>query len=319
MYVTNVSGCGSGGPWESLATSKSWTLGQTNTTATVYVKFKGSDGNESSCVNDTIIHDSSGPAVASVTVSNSSPTATQTYTLSFGSAPADSASYCILENDTTVGNCGWTALPLPASYGASTTENAKVLSVWLKDNAGNIGSRVDSNSVTLLTTPPTAPSVSGTSPTVDFTPTWSWVGGGGGIGTFRYKLDDSDLTSGASVTTSTSVAWGSNLSSGAHTLYVQESGASGLWSSSGTRAITVQVPTVNARYTPQPNWNDYVKTAATGTACAGTETNYSDCIHSSEHRAVLMTGKYPDQRHSGERLQLGSLPRRLHDEVERPQ
>ncbi|NDE18670.1 hypothetical protein EBZ80_27580, partial [bacterium] len=54
------------------------------------------------------------------------------------------------------------------------------------------------------TTPPTAPSVTGTTPTSDTTPTWSWTAGGGGNGTFRYKLNDTNLDSSATTTTSTS-------------------------------------------------------------------------------------------------------------------
>ena len=57
MYVTNTSGCASGGSYEAFNASKSWTLGQTNGTATVYVKFKDAVGNESACNSDTIIHD----------------------------------------------------------------------------------------------------------------------------------------------------------------------------------------------------------------------------------------------------------------------
>lgn len=55
MYITNTSGCGSGGSWEAYATSKAWSLAQTNGTATVYVKYRDSLLNESACINDTII------------------------------------------------------------------------------------------------------------------------------------------------------------------------------------------------------------------------------------------------------------------------
>jgi len=89
------------------------------------------------------------------------------------------------------------------------------------------------------TTAPTAPSVSGTTPTNSTTPTWSWSPGGGGNGTYRYKLDNSDLTSGATQTTSTSYTPGSGISVGSHTLYVQERDATGNWSSSGSRAIVI--------------------------------------------------------------------------------
>jgi hypothetical protein len=58
-----------------------------------------------------------------------------------------------------VGDCVWTAYPLPASFAVTTTENAKVISAWLKDDAGNVSSRVDSNSVTYDVTPPTLATV----------------------------------------------------------------------------------------------------------------------------------------------------------------
>src|SRR5690606_11740237 len=51
----------SGGSYEAFTSSKSWSLGQTNATATVYAKFKDTAGNESSCISDTIIHDDQPP------------------------------------------------------------------------------------------------------------------------------------------------------------------------------------------------------------------------------------------------------------------
>ena len=100
-------------------------------------------------------------------------------------------------------------------------------------------------SVTYDTTPPNAPTVTGATPTNDPTPTWSWTsGGGGGNGTFRYKLDDADLTSGATETTSLSYTPASALGDGTYTLYAQERDAAGNWSSSGSFAITVDAPPV---------------------------------------------------------------------------
>ena len=95
-------------------------------------------------------------------------------------------------------------------------------------------------------TPPTAPIVSGTTPTNDRTPTWNWSSGGGGNGTYRYELDDSDLTSGATQTTDTSYTPGSNISTGTRVLYVQERDAAGNWSSSGSRAIVIDTTAPSA-------------------------------------------------------------------------
>src|SRR5690606_28157493 len=44
--------------WQGYSTTKNgWTLGQNNTVAAVYAKFRDSLGNESSCVSGTITHD----------------------------------------------------------------------------------------------------------------------------------------------------------------------------------------------------------------------------------------------------------------------
>jgi len=107
------------------------------------------------------------------------------------------------------------------------------------DLAGNTSAATSNLAVTGDTTAPTAPSVSGTTPTDNTTPTWNWSPGGGGNGTYRYKLDNSDLTSGATETTSTSYTPGSGISEGSHTLYVQEQDAAGNWSSSGSRTIVI--------------------------------------------------------------------------------
>ena len=83
MYITNTAGCASGGTYETYATTKSWTLGQTNATATVYIKFKDAAGNESACINDTIIHDNTAPTISSPSVATTSPGTSLTPTMSF--------------------------------------------------------------------------------------------------------------------------------------------------------------------------------------------------------------------------------------------
>ncbi len=91
------------------------------------------------------------------------------------------------------------------------------------------------------TTPPSAPAVTGTTPTSDTTPIWSWTSGGGGNGIFRYKLNDADLTSGATYTVELFYTPSSPLSDGDHTLYVQERDGAGNWSSTGSKALTVDI------------------------------------------------------------------------------
>jgi hypothetical protein len=99
------------------------------------------------------------PTVSTFSVNNSSPTNTTNYSLTFAAAGTPSH-YCILENSTTLGNCTWASTPLPTAFtvNAAINAEAKVLSAWVKDLAGNISARLDANSVTLNTTVPAAPS-----------------------------------------------------------------------------------------------------------------------------------------------------------------
>jgi sugar lactone lactonase YvrE len=93
--------------------------------------------------------------------------------------------------------------------------------------------------VTGTGTVPGSPVVSGLTPTLDTTPTWSWSSGVGGSGAYRYKLDNSDLTSGAVATTAMDFTPSSPLSLGVHRLYVQESNTHAVWSASGSFSIEV--------------------------------------------------------------------------------
>lgn len=81
-------------------------------------------------------------------------------------------------------------------------------------------------------------------------PTWTWTSGGGnGIGTYRFRLDNSDM-SGATEIIDTLYTASTNLDPGTHTLYVQERNLAGNWSPSGRFALRIDTmplpaPTVN--------------------------------------------------------------------------
>ncbi len=70
-------------------------------------------------------------------------------------------------------------------------------------------------------------------------PTWTWASGGGGTGVFRVKLDDPDLSSGATLVTGWSWTAAVALTVGAHTLYVQEQDGAGGWSPAGSAVAVV--------------------------------------------------------------------------------
>jgi hypothetical protein len=90
------------------------------------------------------------------------------------------------------------------------------------------------------TTPPGAPSVTSTAVSTTPDPVWTWASTGNGVAIFRYKLDDSDLSSGSSVTTQTSFQEPFGLDDGNYTLYVQERDEVGNWSASGSFTLLIQ-------------------------------------------------------------------------------
>ena len=120
----------------------------------------------------------------------------------------------------------------------------------LKDTFGNgyagIADTTSWNFTTIDSTPPEAPSVTGVSVTANTRPTWNWTPGSGGNGNYRYRLDNSDLSTGAAPTTLTSFTPLDPLADGNHTLYVQERDDAGNWSASGshTTKVDTQSPTV---------------------------------------------------------------------------
>lgn len=95
-------------------------------------------------------------SISSVTITNTLNTSyvnTTSLSLTY-SVSGSYTDYCILENDVNVSNCSWTPGSLPVSYGVGTTNEAKTLSVWIR-NSDATSTRVDSNTVTLDTVDPT--------------------------------------------------------------------------------------------------------------------------------------------------------------------
>ncbi|MBS1964109.1 MAG: hypothetical protein JST04_17995 [Bdellovibrionales bacterium] len=90
------------------------------------------------------------PSLFSATVTNASPTNSLTYGLTYGAVTGAYASYCILENDTSVSHCSFVAGTLPSSYVVTSAVGVKTLSVWLKNSSGQVSSRVDTSAVSYL-------------------------------------------------------------------------------------------------------------------------------------------------------------------------
>jgi hypothetical protein len=112
---------------------------------------------------------------------------------------------------------------------------------------------------------PSAPTVMGTTPTNDTTPTWSWSSGGGGDGIYRYNLGSDPSGDGD---TSTAFQPSSSLSDGTYTLYVQERDAAGNWSNSGSSSIVIDttVDITNGSVRGGDGGGCFIATAAYGSA-----------------------------------------------------
>ncbi len=100
--------------------------------------------------------------------------------------------------------------------------------------------------------PPTAPGVdtSGTTPTNDTTPTWTWTAGSGGAGYFRYGFAVGTWI--AEDVTDTSYTPVSDLAEGGHTLYVQERDDMNNWSDAGALTIVVDTTAPDAPFVTGP-------------------------------------------------------------------
>ncbi|MDM8524086.1 Ig-like domain-containing protein [Desulfococcaceae bacterium HSG8] len=145
--------------------------------------------------------------------------------------------------ESTLSSAKW--LPYAYSYDSFDIsqggDGEKRILAQFQDAAGNILVSPASDSTVYDTTSPGRPKVTGTTPTNDTTPEWNWTSGGDGNGTYRYKMDNSDLAAGATETASSKYAPDTPLSEGTHTLYVQERDIVGNWSDSGSFTIEIDI------------------------------------------------------------------------------
>ncbi|MBC7386547.1 MAG: LamG domain-containing protein [Cryobacterium sp.] len=97
--------------------------------------------------------DRTAPTLASATVTNTNPTTTTLFQLSYGAVSGIYERYCILENDSVFSHCNFITGSLPSSYSVTSIDGAKALYLWIKDAAGNVSLRVDTPSVTYSSAP----------------------------------------------------------------------------------------------------------------------------------------------------------------------
>lgn len=148
VYVTNTAGCTDGGQWAPLNPHQNWTLGQKNTEAKVFAKYRNlKEGLETVCVDDAIIHDDVKPSV----VLSSPVSATR--------VPSPVIQF--IASDTLSGidkmYCEWPSIT-PEICNFSTTrtnlaEGRYLVNIWANDRAGNV-SDPQTHDLTVDRTPP---------------------------------------------------------------------------------------------------------------------------------------------------------------------
>jgi hypothetical protein len=143
-----------------------------------------------------------------------------------------------------------------------------------QDKAGNWSDFSLPDTIIVDKTPPTAPVVAGETPSAD--PIWTWLGGGGGNGTFRYRLD-------AAAYAGTTLAKRYNPSQVTdvdHTLYVEEQDDHGNWSAEAPYVIQA-----NNAYPTVPS------TASFTCTTAGSPTDTVEAEMDSEGYHSIFDGK----------------------------
>jgi formylglycine-generating enzyme required for sulfatase activity len=175
MYITNSSGCKTGGEWETFSATKSWTLGGVNSVSRVYVRYRATDGSTSSCVSDSITHDDIPPAApTSMLDDTTSSSLTTSPTMSWtASTNADLSHYQVavgtFQGGTDIKT--WTSIGNVTSAsvgGLSLSDGATYYgSVRAVDLAGLMSSTAEANGWTVSTSTLTCP---GPQPPAE--PTW---------------------------------------------------------------------------------------------------------------------------------------------------
>jgi hypothetical protein len=168
----------------------------------------------------------------SFVISNSNPTNSTTFNLTYGTLIGSYSSYCLQENDSDENNCSWIVGSVPSTFVVSATENAKVLSLWIKNDL-ETSARMSSNSVTLDTTvlAPTGMTVIAplTNPGTLTTPTLRVTGVEAGSHVQVYQHSSCNVGSllGSAIATTAADVTSLALASGPHSLYATQTDLAG--------------------------------------------------------------------------------------------
>lgn len=155
-YLTSVSGCVTSGQWLPFSNLVlNLNIDQLNSSNTFYVKFKDSVGNESSCVQQSITHDNTGPSLQSISLNdNAAQTVSNTVLLKINATDAPTMMKINQSLDCT-GLSSWVAYSTTQNINL-TTSGVVPVSVILKDSIGNLSNCV-STSIVFDSSPPQVP------------------------------------------------------------------------------------------------------------------------------------------------------------------
>ncbi|MBY0385350.1 hypothetical protein K2X05_09345 [bacterium] len=245
MYVTNTKDCSSGGQWEPYATSKVWSLGETNVRTKAYVKFRESaNGPESSCTWDSIIHDNTPPTL---TIVQAAPTITNSPSLSFQFASADNLSgvkalRCKDQKGMALASCQEMMMMSGLAEGPGSA------TILAEDNAGNTSLPLTQTWLADFTAPRvlinSAPSVISNQMAGSFT--FSGTDNYATTLVYECRLD------GAAYATCTS-PYNFNLNQGNHTFDVRAKDTAGNTSTVATYSWTIDLSAPTVRIISGPN------------------------------------------------------------------
>jgi fibronectin type 3 domain-containing protein len=239
MRFSNTSDAGPWSSWIPYSSTTPWTL-TGDGSKTIYAEFQTNAGTTT-------------PSSRNITLDTTPPSVTG-FVINNGLATANSTSAELDYNYTEANNLwvqymndggSWSsqevlaagsAVPVNKSWALRAVTGDRSVSVRLYDIAGNISS-VYSDLIYLSTAAPGVPVVTGTTPTNDTTPTWTWEEVAGAV-SYDYRLDGGEGTT----TTETSYTPSSSLSFGSHTLGVTSRDIAGNVSEEGTHSISIIPP-----------------------------------------------------------------------------
>lgn len=182
-----------------------------------------------------ILVDTTGPGAPTVLGDTPTNDTTPTWTWISGGGTGE---YRVSLNNPDISAMAETTTDLSYTPDTGLNEGPNTLYVQEQDSLGNWSS-AGSHTIVVDITPPDTPIVSGPLVTGGLRPQWTWTSGGGGMGLYRYRLDNNTLDTAAVTSADTAFVPDSALGHGEHTLYVQERDSAGNWSGIGLHMVEV--------------------------------------------------------------------------------